>query len=353
MDISLGFVLILTLILFPGLLFRRLYFYEEFSKQFNSGHNLVWLVAVSTVPGILILLSVYWFYSSYITEIDLGEIIDKFKDIKNPDVRLKQTNGTPIHLLLKSKVAPFVGFLYLLSTLLGLISGRFIRLSGLDTRFKLLRFKNYWFYLFNGYHTRFKKMKHMKEKNKKHVFTKADILIDSNSKTHLYSGIVVDYELVSNDCTALSKVMLQNAERYSLKEGKRVPVGIPGKILVVDCSNMKNINLTYIYEEAKDILKSKIPNKVEVIFGLIIVLLIPVFVFQADAIKWWAYKSYFSLPWYSKVIAYFLTIQFISLINPFVKKRGEYQYVNWQSILAKIFWVGLMILLIWILPKTS
>jgi len=350
MDISLGFVLILTLILFPGLLFRRLYFYGEFSKQFNSGHSLLWLIAISSVPGILILLSVYWFYSTYFTEIDLGEIVDKFKDIKNPDVRLKKTDGVPLHEVLKTKVAPFIGFLYLISTILGLISGRFIRISGIDTRFKLLRFKNYWFYLFNGHHTKFKKMKHMKEKNKKHLFTKADILVDSNSKTHLYSGIVVDYELVADDCSALSKVMLQNAERYSLKEGKRVPVSIPGKILVVDCSTIKNINLTYIYEDATSILKSKTPNNIEVIFGLIIILLIPTFIFQADSINWWVYKGYFSLPWYSKIVAYLLTVQLISLLNPFVKRKGEYRYVNWKSILAKIFWIGLMILLIWLLP---
>lgn len=349
MDISLGFVVVLTLILFPGLIFRRLYFYGEFSKQFNSGNNILVVIALATIPGIVILTSTYWFYDSFFTKIDLGEIIDKFKDINSSDFRFEQEKVTDLEVLIREKAAPFLGFLYLISTLFGLISGRFIRISRLDTKFKLLRFKNYWFYLFNGQHTGFKKMKHLKEKNKKHLFTKADILIDSNSETLLYSGILVDYELDNNDSTTLSKVMLEKAERYSSRDGKRVPVQIPGQILVVDCSSIKNINLTYISEKSKDILTSKIPINTEVIFGLIIILLIPVFIFKIDGINWSIYKTYFSLPWYSKILVFLLTTQFLSLINPFVKEKDEYKWVNWLSILAKIIWICGMIFLLWII----
>ena len=98
-------------------------------------------------------------------------------------------------------------------------------------------------------------MRHLKEKNKKILFTKADILIDSNSKPYLYSGIVVDYELMYSDSSVLSKVMLDKAERYSLKNGKNVPTPIPGSLLVVDCTTMKNINLTYIYEDPRKVIQ--------------------------------------------------------------------------------------------------
>lgn len=349
MEISLGFVVILLLILFPGLIFRRLYYYGEFSKQFNNGNNLLILVALASIPGILILSSTYWFYDSFFTNIELGVIIDKFKDINSSDFRFKQEKVTNLETLFRDKAVPFLGFLYLISIMFGFISGRFIRISRIDARFKLLRFKNYWFYLFNGQHTSFKKMKHLKEKNKKHLFTKADILIDSNSKTLLYSGIVVDYELDTNDCTILSKLMLEKAERYSLREGQMVPVQIPGQILVVDCSSMKNINLTYISEESEDILSSKTPNNIEVIFGLMIILLIPVFIFKIEDINWGYYKSYFSLTWYAKTLVFLLTTQFLSLFNPFVKEKEDYKWVNWKSILAKVFWIGIMILLLWLI----
>lgn len=321
MELSLGFLVVLILILLPGLIYRRLYFYGEFSKEFKSEYNLLSLLAISSIPGIINLVLIFLFYDKFFSDIDLGEIIDKFKDINSPDFRLTKSEDTPLKELIRSKVSPFIYFLYISSIIFGSISGRFIRFIGIDTKFKLLRFKNYWFYLFNGHHTNFKKMKHLKKKNKRHLFTKADILIDSNNKTILYSGIVVDYELLGTDCKALSKIMLQNAERYSLKENKVVPVNIPGNLLVVDCASMKNINLTYIYEETKSILKSKLPNSIDIIFGLVVLFLIPVFIFQSESLDSSLYNKYFSLNWYEKIITYFLTIQVLGLLNPFIKKR--------------------------------
>ena len=349
MDFSLGFLVVLILILFPGLIYRRLYFYGEFSKEFKSRYNLVSLIAISSIPGLFNLICVFLFYDTFFNEIDLGEIIDKFKDLRSQNFRFKESNDTPIKELLNTKAIPFIGFLYVTSFLVGSISGRFIRISRIDTKFKLLRFKNYWFYLFNGQHTSFKKMKHLKERNKKHVFTKADILIDSNSKTHLYSGIVVDYELFEDKCDTLSKVMLQNAERYSVRDSKRTPVEIPGNLLVVDCTSMKNLNLTYVYEEATSILESRLPNYIDITFGLSILLMIPAFIFKANSIDIEIYKTYFDLLWYEKVVAYLLTVQFFSLLNPFIKEEdGEYKYVNFRNIIAKVIWIISLSILLWI-----
>ena len=318
MELSLGFFVILVAIIFPGLIYRRLYFYGEFSKEFQSSYNLVGLLAISTVPGLINLIFVFVCYDRFFVPIDLSEIIDQFKDINNPNVKISKEGSPSINELLFGKASPFIGFLYASSTLSGLMLGRFVRITGIDTKFKILRFKNYWFYLFNGHHTSFKKMKHLKKVNSRHLFTKADVLIDSNKDTYLYSGIVVDYELKDNDNQALSKIMLHNAERYKLKDGKRERVEIPGNILVVDCSALKNINLTYVNEESKSILESKLPNNVEVIFGLLVIILIPTFLFRSDTLSWSVYKQYLELAWYEKIIAYFLTIQGLSLLNPFI-----------------------------------
>ncbi len=61
MEISLGFFVILLLVLFPGLIFRRLYFYGEFSKEFNDGQNIGSLLAKSVVPGLIITISSFIF----------------------------------------------------------------------------------------------------------------------------------------------------------------------------------------------------------------------------------------------------------------------------------------------------
>lgn len=349
MEFSLGFLVVLILIIFPGLIYRRLYFYGEFSKEFKSRYNLISLIALAIIPGIINLVCVYFFYDTFFNNIDLGEIIDKFKDLNSENFRFKKSEETPIKELVNTKAVPFIGFLYLTSFLIGSVSGRLVRISKIDTKFKLLRFKNYWFYLFNGQHTSFKKMKHLKKRNKKHVFTKVDILVDSNSKTHLYSGIIVDYELHENECDTLSKIMLQNAERYGIRDNKRVPIEVPGNLLVVDCSSMKNINFTYIYEETKSILESRFPNYVETIFGLITLLIIPVFIFKADSLNIEIYNTYFELHWFKKIIVFLISIQILSLLNPVLKDNGEYKFVNLKNILAKVIWIIGLSILLWII----
>jgi hypothetical protein len=346
MEISLGFIVILFLILFPGLIFRRLYYYGEFSKQFNSGLNVVSLLAISSVPGILLLITSYHFYCFFINSIDIAGIIDSLKDLNNPDYRLLEEKRISFKILFEEKISPFVAFLYLTSFLFGGVAGRLIRISRLDTRFKLLRFKNYWFYLFNGEHTSFRKMRHLKAENKKHLFTKADVLIESSSENLLYSGIIVDYELDGNDSRNLSKLMLQNAQRYSLKQGSRVAVDIPGTLLVVDCSSLKNINLTHIYEDTTDILKSKTPNTIEVLFGILIIILIPISIFQFDSIKWSFYLSYFNLPWYLRIAAFLLIVQVFSLCNPFVKRKDEYHWITVKELIAKGIWIVLLVIIL-------
>jgi hypothetical protein len=214
MEISFGFFVILVLILFPGLIFRRLHFYGEFSKEFNTGQNLAGLLARSVIPGLTIVILSFILYSYFFVEVDIAMIIDKLKEINNPDIKLTETQDATqptFNNLILNKVTPFIGFQYLIAVILGALSGRIIRITKLDTKFKILRFKNYWFYIFNGQYGGFKKLKHLKQKNKKHLFTKVDIMIDSNSGTHLYSDIVVDYELSDSKCNELSKVFLQNA----------------------------------------------------------------------------------------------------------------------------------------------
>ena len=177
MQISLSFLVILFLVLFPGLIFRRLYFYGDFSKQFYSKHNLVSLIAISSVPGLIILIFVYLFYDNFFTSIDLDEIINRFKDLNSPKYRLKKSQDISLKDVIYNKVAPFCLFLYLTCILFGTLSGRFVRITRLDTKLKLLRFKNYWFYLFKGEHTHFKKMRHLKEKNKKFSLLKLTSLL--------------------------------------------------------------------------------------------------------------------------------------------------------------------------------
>ncbi len=351
MSLSLGFIVVLLLIIFPGLIYRRFYFYGEFSKEFKSNINLVTLISISVIPGLINLIVVYFLYNSFFDyNISLSHLTDVYKNISSQDYRFENSNIS-VKDFIESSIFSFMCFVYLSSFLSGITFGRLVRISNLDTKFKLLRFKNYWFYLFNGQHTNFTKMKHLKVENGEHLFTKADVLINSNDKTLLYSGIIVDYELLENDSNSLKNIILQNAKRYSSKDEKVKVTDIPGNIFVVDCTNMININLTYIYDKKESILSSKVPSLIELVFGLLILLLIPLSIFKFSFLDLRLYNYYFSLNWYQRIPAFFLIIQIIGLLNPFVKEQDEYTWVNWKTFLGKLVWVIFLVLLIWLLMK--
>lgn len=340
MNISIGFIILCIYVLIPGLIFRRLYFYGEFSKQFSSGYNIFKLLFISSIPGFLILFLVYLLCNTFIFSIDLDSFILKISHIiGNKDFSIKE--------LLHKQIAPFLMFLYSISILLGLLSGRFVSITRLDTKFKLLRFKNYWFYLFTGKHTELKRIKCTNKeeiKDKKWLFTVADILIDTNSKPKLYSGIIADYELLSNDCRKLNNITLIEARRYGFIDGKSKIIDIPGHLFVIDCSTIKNINLTYIYTQSKIIIESKLPQYVYSGITALYVLLIPFYIIEIESIDLSFYENYFNLSWYKEILIYLISIESINVFNPYLEVKDGYKYIDRKTFYIKV--IRLIILLI-------
>lgn len=343
MDISLGFVIITVLILFPGLIYRRFYFYGHFSNQFYPGNNTLKTITSSVIPGVIMLITFSFIYHNVFTSIDFEFIINRVKEINDPNLKLKDQNDSSLKTLIAEKIVPFIGFLYLTSSIAGASLSRLIRFTKLDITFKELRFNDNWFYIFNDKNETISLFSKNKN-NKKHLFTKADILIEQNGKSALYSGVVVDYVLSYSNENSLSKIVLQNALRYSFQNNERKVVPIPGNVFIVDCLSMKNINLTYVYDEApkyskklsEKILKSNIPSTFETILGFVVLMLIPVFIFKIELIRFEIYQNYFNLSWYAKILAYISTIFTISLLFPFENTNNEYKYVTWQSTLSKL-----------------
>lgn len=349
MDVTFGLITFLVLVLFPGLLFRKLYFYGPFSKQFSAGLNLISLNAISIVPGLVSLLLAYAFYDSLISEVDLGAIIDKLKEINNPTVRFKESGDTPVRELLNRKAIPFIGSVYLVSIFLGVLSGRLVRNFGIDKKTKLLRFSNIWFYYFKLKYIPNRSPRYLRENGKKHLFTNADILIATNNEQILYSGIVIDYELDSNNCQELNKIVLKDAKRYHLEDGKRVPVEIPGDLFILDCSSMLNINLTHIYRNAVKFIDSRWPNVILRLLAILCIIIIPLFIFKVDGVNLSFYNAYFELPLYKKIIAYGLVVQLIATFIPFRSDGEKPIWANWKTVVYDIIllaaFTGLLIIL--------
>lgn len=351
MEFSWGFISIIILIIFPGLLFRRLYYYGQFSKQFGSGLSLIKLLAVSAIPGLINLILVYIIYEWKIDEVDFGKIMDNFKDLSNPGFKYQDFEGRTLRKQLIEDALPFVTILYISSFILGVVMGRLIRITGLDIKFKLIRFKNKWFYLFHGHHTKIKKQTNELVEKRKLVLTMADILVDSSTSTHLYSGIIVDYELEEDNNQSLKNIVLRSAKRYKKVEGKlkRQKVNIPGNLLVVDCSNMINLNLTFVYEKKQHYSKQKFLSTLELLLAITFLISIPLFFIQIGSISWNWYQSLFSLEWYQRLILLLALTQTIGIIKPEKNEDEEYVFFERETVIGRVISAIILGLLFWFL----
>jgi hypothetical protein len=354
MEVSVGFLFIIVFVLLPGLLFRRLYFYGEFSKQFYSCYGLPRLLAVSAIPGVIICSLSACVYHRVFVPIDMAVLVNGYKDLVNPNALIPLSNDWPVSTFNTTVFYPFCKFALfeiLIAFGAGALIGRAVRFFGLDTRFKLLRFENYWFYAFSAQCENFSKFRSLRNKNKQHIMTKADILVNHASGTALYSGIVVDYELKEQESSTLSKVYLREAKRYKVIEGNNSQVDIAGQMLIVDCKDMININLTYIYEGRRTYLESIYPKATDLGFSIVYILLVLLFTFKMSWLKADWYDDLMKFGWGMKIVTYFTVIQFISLLNPFIKKDDAYLwfYKDWKLFRGKILAALTLGLCFWLL----
>lgn len=345
MEITWGFLLLFTVFIFPGLIIRRLYFFGEFSKQFGYNDPLLKTVAYALVPGLLNATLAFLVYDGLFGDIDLGRVFDRYKDLADGSFRHSQNEGKPLDAHFRQEILPFLALLYLQAFLLGLLSGQLVRWTGADTRFKILRFKNKWFYLFTGIHRRIRKYQpHFQEENR-FLFAIADILVEAGGSTKLYSGTVIDYELAADDCQELRQVVLKDAQRYSsqaLEDGKEVfaPKRIPGNLLVVDCAKMVNINLTHIYEtdEQRHSRTQAFRRAWSVWVVVVTILIIPLPFFRIDAIDYAWYDSIMRMTWLGKICMWVVASQILQLANPYVQDSESklFRTAEWKVWAAKI-----------------
>lgn len=336
-----GFLVLFTVFIIPGLIIRRLYYYGEFSKQFGFSEPLVKLISYALIPGVIHSILTFYFFDSVFIDINLGKLIDTYKNLAAPDFKYGDSNNESIKSLMISGAFPFLGFNYLSAIIIGFFSGRIIRITRLDTTWKIFRYENQWFYLFNGAHSRLRKYKFLKKKKEKFLFTRADILVDSNEGTKLYSGILVDYELREKNCQELSKVVLKDASRYSKNKvtGKLEPKPIYGDILVVDCMHMLNINLTYIYGASNNFIQSNYRKWIYRFFTILFIFILPFLMFQTQWIEWDWYNEYFQKSIISRIFYYLFIIQAIQVFNPIIEnpiKKGEFQWKKRKHYFANI-----------------
>tara|TARA_R110001632_G_scaffold6324_3_gene25758 strand:+ start:18338 stop:19468 length:1131 start_codon:yes stop_codon:yes gene_type:complete len=367
MELTVGFLTLFLLIVIPGLLFRRFFYYGEFSKQFNTKETVYQSIFYSIIPGVLLqLFGALCYFIFRETELNFSAIYLILNDILGVSEQLSITTKDfldyKLHLFLVHNLN-----IYILAIIGGVLISRIIRFFKWDIKFKVFRYKNQWYYIFSGEILLMKKFKSASSMivnyhgvNKKSSGAFADILIENSTGIReLYSGFVVDYDLNNDDITILDKIYLLDARRYKRlkKEGKTQTsqISIPGEVFILKADQILNINLTFLpylpekkYEKKYSIKQSV--YKYFYIFTSIIQFSFLIFIlfFKKESYKLLNYFysediiSFDDFNFFARLFILIATIQLLSIFSP-IKKTSKYtyrlNYVIARSITAIIFFV--------------
>jgi hypothetical protein len=342
------FILLFILVVIPGLLFKRFFFFGEFSKQYTTKESIYKSIFYSIIPGIIIQLFAYLCYTS-IRNVEFSDqdVITIFKELFSQKVSYSDaTNrffnkGVSLFLIHEFNV-------FILAGVLGLTFARLIRYFKWDIKFKIFRFQNQWYYIFSGEIRTFKKFKNSKQilgtvdgieeqkkKSQTHFPPYGDILVENAGQQVLYTGFIIDYDLDYENLNNLDKIYLIGASRYREKRegenltglevrGSRVKVPIKGNVFILQADKILNINLTFLPTETPKIEAIKLWEKIkEVIFycGLSLGLLVIIYLVFINTKS---FKDIFPLitdfvkdeNWFSRFVFGFTILQILTLFMP-------------------------------------
>jgi len=156
--------------------------------------------------------------------------------------------------------------LYFTSGVFGFFSYKIVRAANFDSSIPLFKFKNYWHYIIKS-----KKINGNKNSKNKYLYTNADVLIEVNGKTELYSGYLHNY-FTDPATNKLECIVLKNAYKFisvdkdknqdielSIEQNENIFIrhkiytnktiykkNIPGDVLTLSNDRIININMTYV-----------------------------------------------------------------------------------------------------------
>lgn len=238
--------LVLFYLVLPGIVFRRFYYTEEFSKQYFKS-SFGDLVLATVLPSIFIhaLLIGGWHLA--------GHSLDS-KTLSN---LLAGGDNDSVKALLAVLDSKFLVFLYALIACViaggsGALTKFFIRRNKLDRKYKIFRFQNEWHYLFSGEILDFPRVSGKVEEVS---FRYVDALVETGDGPVIYMGILSDYVLSKDggiDRICLSKVRRRKLSDDPSSEAKIDSQNIqknyytlPGDFFVLPFSQVKNLHITY------------------------------------------------------------------------------------------------------------
>lgn len=270
MQFSIGLyalIFICVFILVPGYITRRFYFNGQFSKQMLWSSKSLSSLFYSLIIGVIILLIYIFILNLFISnKIDVDIYLLKFhmNFISNKDFDYKKSNEifSGISNNIKYSYLPFLTGLYIFSAFIGFRTCKLILYFGLDVKYKIFRFANEWYYLFNGKILKLENPTKNGFNNNLHVkHIYLDVLVKESDINTLYSGFFGDYDLSHKNYNKLEKLHLFKPSRYKKTDNETIKKIIPGDIFTIFGENIININSTYVYQNEDDIISKKFKLK--------------------------------------------------------------------------------------------
>lgn len=257
--------LVLFFLLVPGILFRRFYYSEEFSKEYFK--ETFFGVFISTILPSLFFHFLWYFivkiFGQQVNLFTLGDIVSQqpssisFQNLQDNSTKILFYNLT----------------MFIVAGLSGYWLKKLVRKEKWDRQYKFFRFQNSWHYILKGEFFDFPRAEITLDEDTVEdielVFV--DAIIEINGNSYLYDGILVDYELNGNN--GLETISLTNAQRRKLNDDSKISkrgkkkdnskkyYSIDGHIIVLKYSELKNLNFTYLTLDSDG--DSLIPRLVE------------------------------------------------------------------------------------------
>ena len=256
-EVAVSSILLIVIVLFPGLIFRRFYYWSKFTKQFVKGEwserivtSIFWGI-ISQLITLLLISYILPILQIKLLEKDIieNDIIEKIRDFSFADMDIEEDR------ILLFFILGYILFSIIVAGLLGFILHKFVRLFGIDIRIEAFRYSNQWHYIFQG---------EVPKSKKQVLFPWVDVTLvtqQEDGKQKMIQGVLKDYQI--NATTGdLEYLYLEKAERYShtQKDFKK----ILSDIFVIPSQNIVDLNIRYKYKnEENNIEKAEEEKNVE------------------------------------------------------------------------------------------
>lgn len=252
MNIALA-TLFLLILLYPGFIFRRFYYTEEFSREYFK-QTITDLLVAAILPSALLHIAGYFLFVQHRYNIDISTIGTLLSGTSDG---VKVTAAFQNIYANAGKIVIYFIAVSILAALCGLLAKYIVRKLKLDRKFKLFRFQNEWHYIFSGEILDFPRVPgDASDISIRYI----DALVKSDQGTIIYTGILADYVLSKDG--GIDRIYLTNVKRRYLRDDKMNQPQeadnderyyyLPGQFFIIPYLQVINLHITYYKIEVTD-----------------------------------------------------------------------------------------------------